>query len=171
MEGNFFEKLKDVQLIALDVDGVLTDNSLLCTEDGQLLRTMNARDGYAMAKAVKEGIQLIIITGGSSSGVLQRLENLGNIKVFSGIHKKLAVLQQYCLENNISRENTFYMGDDILDMSSVQWAGISACPKDAVQEVKSLAQYICEMPGGKGCVREVIELILRHQNKWLNTTV
>lgn len=169
MGDNFFEKLKDVRLIALDVDGVLTDNSLLCTEDGQLLRTMNARDGYAIAKAIKEGIQIIFITGGTSSGVLKRLENLGSVKVFSGIHKKLPVLQTYCEENNIAQTNAFYMGDDILDLSSVRWAGVSACPKDAVQEVKSIAQYICTHEGGRGCVREVIELILRHQNKWSGT--
>lgn len=171
MKQNFFENLKRVKLIALDVDGVLTDNSLLCTEDGQLLRTMNARDGYAMAKCIHEGIAIIIITGGSSDGVLKRLEKLGNIKVFSGIHRKLDVLKQYCEENNISPEQTLYMGDDILDLQCISWAGLSACPQDAAREVKETAQYISILPGGRGCVREVIELVLQQQNKWINPIV
>lgn len=171
MESNFFEKLKNVQLVALDVDGVLTDNSLLCTEDGQLLRTMNVRDGYAMTKAMMEGIQIIVITGGNSNGVLKRLEKLGNIKVFSNIHQKAPVLQEYCATHQIDRAHTFYMGDDILDIECIRWAGVSACPKDAVSEVKKYAQYICEHPGGKGCVREILEMILQQQNKWWNPTV
>lgn len=171
MKESFFSRLKDVQLIALDVDGVLTDNSLLCTEDGQLLRTMNARDGYAMAQAIHNGLQIIIITGGNSDGVLKRLEKLGNIKVFSNIQKKLPVLKEYCQTQNISSSHTFYMGDDILDIEALQWAGVSACPNDAVPEVKKVAQYICVNTGGKACVREVIEMILQQQNKWWTPTI
>lgn len=171
MESNFFEKLKDVRLIALDVDGVLTDNSVLCTEDGHLLRTMHTRDGYAMAQAISKGLQIIIITGGNSDGVLKRIEKLGNIKVYSGIRKKLPVLQSYCDMNQFDPAHTLYMGDDILDIECIRWAGVSACPKDAIPEVKQYAQYICEHPGGRGCVREVLEMILQQQNKWWTPTV
>ncbi len=167
----FFNQLSAVRLLVLDVDGVLTDNNILCTEEGQLLRTMHIRDGYAMYTALQEGLQIIIITGGNSNGVTIRLKNLGNIEVFTGIRNKLPVLKKYCEDNNFLPEEVLYMGDDILDISVMEWSGSSACPKDAVPEVKAISQYICNHKGGKGCVREVIEIILKHQNKWLNTNL
>ena len=171
MENDFFERLKNIRLIALDVDGVLTDNGLLITEEGHLLRTMHARDGYATAKALSEGLHVIIITAGNSLGVLTRLENLGVSKVFSQTRNKLQTLRKYCEEQQIQKEEVLYMGDDLLDLEAIRWAGISACPKDAIQEVKEVSDYICTLEGGKGCVREMIELILKHQDKWLNRII
>jgi 3-deoxy-D-manno-octulosonate 8-phosphate phosphatase (KDO 8-P phosphatase) len=167
----FFEQLSDVRLLVLDVDGVLTDNNILCTEDGHLLRTMHVRDGYAIFTALQAGLQIIIITGGNSHGVTTRLKNIGNgsIQVFTGIRHKLPVLEKYCEENNFKAHEVLYMGDDILDIPVMEWSGYSACPIDAVPEVKAMSQYICNLAGGKGCVREVIEIILKQQNKWLNT--
>jgi 3-deoxy-D-manno-octulosonate 8-phosphate phosphatase (KDO 8-P phosphatase) len=167
----FFDHLSDIRLLVLDVDGVLTDNSVLCTEDGYLLRTMHVRDGFSMNKALKEGIQILIITGGNSSGVIKRLKNIGNIEVFIGVIDKLPVLKKYCEENNLNSNHVLYMGDDILDISCMEWSGASACPIDAIPEVKAISQYICNNEGGKGCVREVIEIILKHQNKWLNSNI
>ncbi len=166
MKENFFNNLKRVKLIALDVDGVLTNNDFLCTEEGELLRTMYARDGYGLARAMKEGLKVIIITAGRSKGVLSRLEGLGISKVFMDTKIKLPVLQQFCEENDIAKEEVLYMGDDIWDMESLAWAGASACPKDAVPEVKGVVQYISNYDGGRGCVREVVEMILKLQNKW-----
>lgn len=165
----FFEQLSDVRLLVLDVDGVLTDNNILCTEDGHLLRTMHVRDGYAMFTALQEGLQILIITGGNSHGVTTRLKNIGNgsIQVFTGIRHKLPVLEKYCEENNFQAHEVLYIGDDILDIPVMEWSGYSACPIDAVPEVKAISQYICNLEGGKGCVREVIEIILKQQNKWL----
>jgi 3-deoxy-D-manno-octulosonate 8-phosphate phosphatase (KDO 8-P phosphatase) len=166
MTANFLDRLANVRLIALDVDGVLTDNTLICMEDGSLLRTMHARDGYAMAKAVKHGIRLVIITGGNSTGVLSRLQKLGMADVFYNIKDKQPVLEQYCLEHEIPLADTLYMGDDIMDYWVMQAAGLRACPADAVPEIKSIAEYICALPGGKGCVREVLELILKAKGHW-----
>ena len=163
----FFDKLSDIRLLVLDVDGVLTDNTLLCTDEGQLLRTMHVRDGYAMHKAIKGNIQIIIITGGSSSGVTKRLDGLGNIQVFTKVRDKLPLLKEFCQENNYQSNEILYMGDDIMDMACMKWSGTSACPIDAVPEVKAISQYICNLEGGKGCVREVIEMILKQQNKWI----
>ena len=168
MQLGFFEKLSSVQLIALDVDGVLTDNSLICMEDGSLLRTMHARDGYAMAKAVKYGIKIVIITGGNSTGVLARLQKLGMAEIYSNIKDKKPVLETYCAEQGILLDHTIYMGDDVLDYHAMNAAGLKACPSDAVPEIKSIAEYICAQPGGKGCVREVIELILKAKGHWFN---
>lgn len=169
----FFEQLSDVRLLVLDVDGVLTDNNILCTEDGHLLRTMHVRDGYAMYTALQEGLQILIITGGNSHGVTTRLKNIGDgsIQVFTGIRHKLPVLEKYCKENNFQSHEVLYMGDDILDISVMEWSGYSACPVDAVPEVKAISQYICNLEGGKGCVREVIEIILKQQNKWLSSNL
>ena len=169
----FFDHLSDIRLLVLDVDGVLTDNFVICTEDGHLLRTMHVRDGYAMFTALQEGIKILIITGGNSSGVTKRLKNIGDgsIEVFTGIRQKLPVLEKYCKENNFQSHEVLYMGDDILDLSVMKWSGASACPIDAIPEVKAISQYICNNEGGKGCVREVIEIILKHQNKWLNSNI
>jgi 3-deoxy-D-manno-octulosonate 8-phosphate phosphatase (KDO 8-P phosphatase) len=166
MQNAFFSQLKEVRLVALDVDGVLTDNSLLCMEDGAMLRTMNARDGYAMSEAVKAGIKLVIITGGQSTGVLARLQKLGMADIYYNIKDKWPVLQHYCQEKEIDPKYTLYMGDDILDYEVMINSGLRACPSDAVPEIKSIAQYICSLPGGRGCVREVLELILKSKEKW-----
>lgn len=166
MKKNFFEAIQKTKLIALDVDGVLTNNDFLCTEEGELLRTMYARDGYGLARAMMEGLKVIIITAGNSKGVLSRLEGLGVHHVYMGVKNKLPVLQQYCEENDIQQHEVLYMGDDIWDIESLAWAGASACPKDAVHEVKSVSQFISSLDGGKGCVREVVEMILKQQDKW-----
>lgn len=166
MQNAFFSRLADVRLVALDVDGVLTDNSLLCTEDGSMLRTMNARDGYAMTEAVKAGIQLVIITGGQSTGVLARLQKLGLADIYYNIRDKWPVLKHYCEGKGIPLEKALYMGDDIPDHEVMKNCGLRACPADAVPEIKAIADYICALPGGKGCVREVLELILKSKGKW-----
>ncbi|MCO5232671.1 MAG: HAD hydrolase family protein [Chitinophagales bacterium] len=168
MEVDFIERLSLIQLIVLDVDGVLTNNDILCTEEGQFLRTMNIRDGYALRRALEEQLQIIIITGGNSLGVTKRLQVLGNIPVFSEIRDKLPVLKNFCKTHNILAENVLYMGDDILDMAPMAWSGVAVCPKDAVSEVIAISQYVSEFEGGKGCVREIVELILKNRNKWLN---
>lgn len=171
MQNNFFSRLSEVELVALDVDGVLTDNSLICMEDGSLLRTMNARDGYAMAEAAKAGIKLLIITGGNSTGVLSRLQKLGLADIYYNIRDKWPVLEQYCKEHQVETAKVLYMGDDILDHEVMIKSGLSACPADAVQEIKAIAHYVCALPGGKACVREVLELILKAKGKWFKHPV
>ena len=166
MADTFLKKLKDIELVALDIDGVMTNGDLLITEEGELLRTMDTKDGFALRTAIQEGLKIIFITGGNSQGVIKRLAILGKTEVFYPYDDKLPVLKRYCEENNIAQEHTFYMGDDLPDVPPIKWAGVSACPADAVREVKEAVQHICENPGGKGCVREILELILRQQNKW-----
>ncbi|MCO5248320.1 MAG: HAD hydrolase family protein [Chitinophagales bacterium] len=166
MGKDFLKRLENIQLIALDIDGVMTNGDLLITEDGELLRTMDTKDGFALRMAIQKGMKIIFITGGNSQGVIKRLSILGKTEVFYPYDDKLPVLKRYCEEHQILQENTFYMGDDIPDVMPMKWAGASACPSDATKEAKETAQYICEKPGGKGCVREVLELILRQQNKW-----
>ncbi|MCO5231055.1 MAG: HAD hydrolase family protein [Chitinophagales bacterium] len=170
MKFNFFDRLAHIELIVLDVDGVLTNNDILCTSEGEFLRTMHIRDSYALRRALEEQIKVIIISGGNSIGVTKRLQSIGKIPVFLEIRDKLPVLQQYCESQNIAQENILYMGDDILDIAPMKWSGVATCPKDAVPEVKAVAHYISEFEGGRGCVREIIEFILKGKNKWLNTS-
>jgi 3-deoxy-D-manno-octulosonate 8-phosphate phosphatase (KDO 8-P phosphatase) len=171
MQEDFFEALKQIHTVVLDVDGVLTDNSLICTEEGGLLRTMNARDGYVLAESAKVGIKLVIITGGNSIGVLQRLEKLGLADIFTNIKDKWPVLRDYAAAREIDLKNVLYMGDDIPDYEVMSKSGLRACPSDAVPEIKSIAHYICSLKGGEGCVREVLELMLKVQEKWFKPGV
>ncbi len=163
---NELERFRQVQTFFFDVDGVFTNNDLLCTEAGELLRMMNVRDGYALKRAVKAGYQLVIITGGSSMGVVSRLKALGVTDIFSGIQDKLPVLKKYMEENGISPDQCLYMGDDLPDLEVMQWVDFSACPSDAVPEIKAIADYISPLPGGRGCVRDVIEKTMKLAGKW-----
>lgn len=155
-----------INWLVLDVDGVLTNNTLICTDDGQLWRTMHARDGYAMVQAIHYNIHICIITGGGSEGVVARLRKLGIGNIFDKVRDKEKVLQEFMLFHNIAKEEILYMGDDLPDLAAMQICGIRCCPADAVDEIRSIADYICKLEGGKGCVREVIEHILKAKKLW-----
>jgi 3-deoxy-D-manno-octulosonate 8-phosphate phosphatase (KDO 8-P phosphatase) len=164
---NVLEKFKNIDTFIFDVDGVLTDNSLLVTESGELLRTMNTRDGFAIKYAVEKGFRVCIITGGKSAGVSMRLKALGVQDVFSGINDKLKTFNEYISLNNIDPENILYMGDDLPDHDVMRHVGLSTCPADSAPEIIHIAQYISPLKGGQGCVRDVIEKVLKLQHKWM----
>jgi 3-deoxy-D-manno-octulosonate 8-phosphate phosphatase (KDO 8-P phosphatase) len=161
---NTLSLFKPIKYFIFDVDGVLTDGSLLVESDGHLARTMHARDGYAMNRAVKQGYEIIIITGGKSLAVEKRLKGLGIEKVFSGVEDKLSLLRSIDV---IDLVNTLYMGDDMPDYHVIQEVGLPTCPQDACPEIKDLCKYISPINGGKGCVRDVIEKVLKLNNHWL----
>lgn len=164
---NFKEKLRDIKLLALDIDGVLTDGTVFCSENGDQVRTMNIKDGYALQLAVKTGLRILIISGGKSQGVLTRLNKLGIMDVMMGAETKLPLLQSFCKENNYLSDEVLYMGDDIPDLHCMQWVGTAACPADSANEIKEISHYVSRFPGGKGCVRDVIEQLLKVQEKWM----
>lgn len=166
MENNFKQLLHPVKAFAFDIDGVLTDGSLLITEEGHQLRAMNIRDGYALQLAVKKGYLIFIISGSISQGVLIRLNRLGITHVFMQAEDKAAKLKELLLEFKINSSELLYMGDDLPDLSALKLAGIATCPADAVPEIKNACIYISEKSGGTGCVRDVIEQVMRLQNKW-----
>ncbi|WP_236975594.1 KdsC family phosphatase [Membranihabitans maritimus] len=157
---------KNIELLILDVDGVLTNTEILITEKGELLRTMNTRDGYAMKRLIAAGIDIMIITGGSSKGVVNRLSNVGAKKIYTGIHNKWEVLKEIVRETSIPLKNIAYMGDDILDMQCIQEVGLGCCPADATREVLSISQFVSSNNGGAGCVRDLIERILKSKDLW-----
>ena len=163
---NLLEKFKNIDTFIFDVDGVLTDNSLLVTEQGELLRTMHIRDGYAIKQAVEKGFRICIITGGKSEGVVMRLKALGVQDVYKGINDKLNTFKSYISENNIDPENILYMGDDLPDYEVMRRVGLPTCPADSVPEIIQISQYVSPMNGGKGCARDVIEKVMKLQQKW-----
>lgn len=167
----FLNKLQSITAFIFDVDGVLTDGSILVTEAGEQLRTFNIKDGYALQLAVKCGYDVCAISGGRSAGVLKRLNAIGMVDVFLGVQDKAPVLLQYLAEKQIRPENTLYMGDDIPDLNVMKLIGLPVCPADAAEEIKAISSYVSPLNGGKGCARDVIEKVLKIQGKWMSKQV
>lgn len=167
MEKSFKELMNDITTFVLDVDGVLTDGTIHVTQNGEMLRNMNIRDGYAMKAAVENGYNVCIISGGKNDGVRIRLNNLGINEVHLGVHDKVVILQEYLKNYNIDSSQVLYMGDDIPDYWVMQQVGLPSCPQDAVPEIKSVSRYISHKLGGQGAVRDVIEQVMKVQGKWL----
>lgn len=164
--ADFLQQLEKIKVVFLDVDGVLTDGSVLVTEEGEQLRTMNIKDGYALQWAVKQGLKICIISGGKSTGVVKRLNGLGITDVFIGISDKLGCLNAYLTQHSIDTNEALYMGDDIPDIPVLHRCGLKTCPQDAAVDVKAIVDYISPLPGGKGCVRDILEKILRAKGLW-----
>lgn len=157
---------KNIKTLVFDVDGVFTDTRIMISEKGEFLRTMNTRDGYAIKLAKRAGIKMAVITGGTSIGVQNRLKDLGIDHIYSGVLDKKPVLEKIVSEQGWSLDNLLYIGDDLPDIPCIMMAGIGACPADAVPEVKAVSDYISTKKGGDFCVRDLIEQILKHQDKW-----
>jgi len=166
MEKNYKELLREIKAFIFDVDGVLTDGRLLISESGELLRTMNAKDGYALKTALNQGYLICIITGGNNKGVKSRLEGLGVADIFLNAHDKMVQLEEYMNKHGLKPGEVLYMGDDMPDVPALEYAGLAACPQDAVPEVKAVCNYISHKNGGDACVRDVIEQVLKVQGKW-----
>ena len=163
---NLLDEFKKVKCFAFDVDGVLTDGSVLLLDDGQMTRSMNTKDGYAMQLAIKKGYFIIVISGGGSEGSRQRLNKLGITEVHFGAGNKKLLLDSFLQAKNILPEEVLFMGDDIPDYDAMKASGLACCPSDAVPEIKSISKYIAGLPGGRGCVREVIEKVLKLNGHW-----
>jgi 3-deoxy-D-manno-octulosonate 8-phosphate phosphatase (KDO 8-P phosphatase) len=166
--SNYKEKLLKVNTFIFDYDGVLSDGQVLLTTDGDALRTANVKDGYAMQLAIKKNYRIAIISGGYSESMKRRFETLKIEDVFLGVDKKIDVYNQYLETHNLEKENVLFMGDDIPDYEIMLAAGVPTCPSDAVEEIKRIATYISHQSGGHGCVRDVIEQVLKVQGKWMN---
>ena len=167
MAKSYKELMNGITTFVLDVDGVLTDSSVHVTSTGEMLRTMNIRDGYAMKAAVDSGYHVCVISGGSNDGVRIRLQNLGIKEIFLGAPDKVATFNAYIAQYGINPEQVLYMGDDIPDYHVMQLVGLPACPQDSAPEIKGISQYISHKPGGRGAVRDVIEQVMKVQGKWL----
>jgi 3-deoxy-D-manno-octulosonate 8-phosphate phosphatase (KDO 8-P phosphatase) len=169
---NLLDQFGRIKTFVFDVDGVLTDGFLLVPDDGQMIRRMNIKDGYALQLALKQGYRVVIISGGTSEAVRERLTRLGVQDVFLGVKNKKETLEDYVIKNGLSWENILFMGDDIPDYMVMQVVGLACAPNDAVSEIKHISAYISPVNGGYGCARDVIEKVLKLHNHWpLDTTV
>lgn len=163
---NVLELFKGITTFVFDVDGVLTDSTVLLLENGLQARKMHIKDGLALQLAIGNGYKVFIISGGTSEPVIRRLQYLGIEEVHLGLKDKLyffeGLLKQYELEWN----EILFMGDDLPDLAVLEKAGLPCCPADAVPEIKAVAKYISPVSGGNGCVRDVIEKVLKLNGHW-----
>lgn len=163
---NILELFAPITTFVFDVDGVLTDGTLILTEEGHMLRSMNIKDGFAMQLAIKKGYKVLIISGGRSEAVRSRLHRLGVVDVHIGIESKKELLHELAKSSQTAFENVLYMGDDIPDYAVMQLCGLPCCPADAAPEIKGVSKYISPYNGGKGCVRDVIEKVMKLNGDW-----
>jgi 3-deoxy-D-manno-octulosonate 8-phosphate phosphatase (KDO 8-P phosphatase) len=166
MEKSYKQIMTQISTFIFDVDGVLTDGTVAVFPNGELVRTMNIKDGYALKTAVDMGYNVCVISGGTNPAVKSRLQALGITDIYLGAHYKTEQLDEYLDIYNIDPANVLYMGDDIPDIPVMKICGLATCPKDAVPEVQRISGYISQKEGGKGCVRDVIEQVLKVQDKW-----
>ncbi len=166
MEKSYKVYLKEITTFIFDVDGVFTDGTLLITSEGEMLRKMSVKDGYALKTALDKGYKVCIISGGTNEGVRNRLKGLGVTDIYLGAHHKEEPLKEFLDMNDIDPKNVLYMGDDLPDIPPMLMVGMPTCPQDAVAEVKSIAKYVSQRKGGDECVRDVIEQVLKMRGDW-----
>lgn len=155
-----------LKLLVLDVDGVLTDGRIIYTANGDEAKCFNVKDGAGMKYWQRAGGQIAVITGRKSPLVARRADELGVTILREKCLNKLPVLEEVLAELNVSPEETAVIGDDLPDWPMMRHVGFSACPADAVDEVRQAADYLCQAPGGGGCVRETVEYLLRAAGTW-----
>lgn len=166
--ANYKALLNDVNTFIFDYDGVMTDGRVILLHEGQPLRSANVKDGYILQLIVKLGYNVVIISGGLSRSMENRLDMLGIRDVFLGVKNKKEVLTEYLAGKKIDPRNVVYMGDDIPDYEVMKMVGIPVCPADAAEEIKSISIFISDRKGGDGCVRDIVEQVLKVQGKWMS---
>ena len=166
--SNYKALLQEVDTFIFDYDGVMTDGKVILLEEGQPLRMANVKDGYVLQLVVKLGYHVVIISGGFSRSMENRFETLGIKDVYLGVKNKEVVLKEYLENHVIDPKHVVYMGDDIPDFKVMKMVGIPVCPADAAEEIKNISIYISDKTGGEGCVRDIIEQVLKVQGKWMS---
>ncbi len=164
---NFKEKISHVKAFVFDCDGVFTDGKMTPIPGGEMLRSYNAKDGYSVAMAIKKGYHVAIITGGVGELVRERFQMLGVDTIYMNCFDKINAIKEFMEQKGLSKEQVLYMGDDLPDIAPMEYIGVPTAPADAVYEVKSVACYISDKNGGSGCVRDVVEQVLKSQNNWM----
>ena len=161
-----------IKAFAFDIDGVFTDGGIQCTTAGDLLRVYDAKDGFAIRMAIMNGYPVGIITGGSSKSILKRMRASGvpDDDVYLHCRDKMEDFRDFCAKHGLRPEEVMYFGDDIPDVELLEACGCGVCPSDAVEEAKAAADIISTKPGGKGCIREVVEQTMKAQGRWFFDT-
>ena len=161
--------LTSVKAIIFDVDGVLSLSTIQMSPAGLPVRTVNIKDGYAIQLAIKMGMKIAIISGGTDPSIEERYRKLGMTDIFMSCSTKIQVLNQYLDDNHLSADEVIYVGDDIPDYEIMKVVGCPCCPADACSDIKEISTYVSPYEGGKGCARDIIEQILRAKGLWLSS--
>ncbi len=164
----FKEELTKVKAFVFDVDGVISAATQVLTPEGETVRTSNLKDGFALVYAVRIGYPVCVITGGKTIEVFKRCEKIGIKDIYAGSLRKLPCLYDFLEKYNLKAEEVLYMGDDLPDYPAMKVVGIPVCPNDAAPEIKAISHYISDKNGGEGCVRDVLEQVMRAQGKWID---
>lgn len=165
------QRCERIRMLVIDVDGVLTDGSVVYSERGEEIKAFHVRDGSGLKIWLGLGMQAAILSGRKSEVVLRRAKELGIGAVIQGIEDKTEGWRRLLAEHQISPDQAAYVGDDLPDLPVLKQAGLAVAVADACEEVRAAAHYVTKLPGGRGAVREVIELILKAQNRWADVTV
>ena len=165
---NYKVKLHEIKAFVFDYDGVISDGNIWSANDTIIVRSGNVKDGYAMQYALRKGYLIAILSGGSGDSIRSRMKMLGVEDVYLGSHRKKEIFEDFLKDKQLLPEQVLYVGDDIPDYDVMRLAGVSACPADAAEEIKAVADYISHKNGGCGCVRDVIEQVLRLQGQWFH---
>ncbi len=163
---NILEGFKKITTFIFDIDGVLTDGTVLVMENGLQARQMNIKDGFALQMAIKNNYRVLIVSGGNSPQVTNRLEKLGIKDVHMSVGDKKTFITEYMLKNKLTKDQLLYMADDLPDLPVMSIVGMPCCPADAVNEIMEAVQYISPFKGGNACVRDVIEKVLKLNDHW-----
>ncbi len=165
---NYKEKLQPIRAFVFDFDGVMTNGDVWVYGDGETVRCGNIKDGFAVQYAVKKGYIIAVISGATSASIDNRMAMLGVKQCYTGCGDKIHTYNKFLQDNGLTDNEVLCMGDDLPDYPMLKRAGVSACPADAAAEIKEIADYISLYEGGKGCVRDVIEQVLRLHGKWFH---
>ncbi|GGF17824.1 KdsC family phosphatase [Hymenobacter cavernae] len=158
--------LTAIRAFIFDVDGVLTDGTLLALNSGEQARTFHIRDGYAIRHAVAKGYRIIVISGREEEGVRRRLESLDVHDIYLGAADKMKIFNNYINLHRLDPVHIAYMGDDMPDVEVMRRCAVAACPSDAASDVRAISNYVATLPGGRGAVRELIEIVMKAQGTW-----
>lgn len=164
------EKLQNIKLLLLDVDGVLTDGKIVYTDSGEQIKAFDVKDGHGLKLLMRSGAEVVLITGRESKVVLHRARDLGIQEVYQKITNKIEIYEKILKEKNLEDIQVGFVGDDLIDIPVLRRVGFSAAVEDAIPEVKEIVDYVTSKKGGEGAVREVCELLLKSQNKWEELT-
>lgn len=160
--------LKKIKAIVFDVDGVLSAETITMSSEGEPLRTVNIKDGYAIQLAQKMGLRIAILTGGNTNAIRTRYENLGVQDIYMKCSVKITTFEEFLKKYNLSADEVIYVGDDIPDYEVMKRCGCPCCPADACSDIKAISLYISDRRGGYGCGRDIVEQVLKAQGKWLS---
>jgi 3-deoxy-D-manno-octulosonate 8-phosphate phosphatase (KDO 8-P phosphatase) len=160
--------LKKIKAIVFDVDGVLSAETITMSSEGEPLRTVNIKDGYAIQLAQKMGLRIAILTGGNTNAIRTRYENLGVQDIYMKCAVKITTFEEFLKKYNLSADEVIYVGDDIPDYEVMKRCGCPCCPADACSDIKAISLYISDRKGGYGCGRDIVEQVLKAQGKWLS---